>query len=77
LPGEKKQIFLNEYLTKHAMMILNVAKTLKKDYNFEYVWPKFGIIYAKQTSDSKVYKIVNTEMVNEIINSIKVVVNNN
>jgi archaellum component FlaC len=70
LQGEKKQIFLNEYLTKHAMMILNEAKILKKDFSFEFVWPKNGIIYAKKNSDSKVYKITNPEMVNEIVNSI-------
>jgi hypothetical protein len=69
--GERKQIYLNEYLTKDVVKLLSEAKILKSNYKFEFVWAKNNIIYAKERVDSEfVYKIENQNKISEIINEI-------
>jgi Baculovirus FP protein len=67
---DKKQIYVNEYLTKNAMQLLNHAKILKKEFSFKFVWAKNGIIYAKENEKSELFKIENEKVISAIIHSI-------
>jgi hypothetical protein len=69
--SEKNPIFVNEYLTKHAMQLLNEAKMLKKDFNFKFVWPKNGVIFARKDENSDLFRIENFNSISEIVDLIK------
>jgi regulator of replication initiation timing len=75
---EKKQVFVNEYLTKETINLLQNAKKLKKECNFEFIWTKNGIIYAKESkydepiiikNESEIYKIIENFDVNTMSNN--------
>lgn len=54
---EGKRIYINEYLNNYYQQLYSDARKLKTSNNFKFVWFKNGIIYARQTEASHIYKI--------------------
>jgi hypothetical protein len=61
------KIFVNEYLTKETLCLLNNAKLLKREYEFDFVWPKNGIVYARKKPNENCIRINNIEDIARII----------
>lgn len=70
IPGERTQIFVNEYLTKTGMQLFIAAKKLKSESGFKYVWSKNGEIYAKEKDGSTKINIVSTHQINELLGKV-------
>jgi outer membrane murein-binding lipoprotein Lpp len=67
LNDNKRKIYINEYLTKETLCLLNYAKLLKREHEFDFVWPKNGIIYARKNTNENCIRIEKIEDVALII----------
>jgi seryl-tRNA synthetase len=66
---DKRPVYINEYLTRDTMRLLNESKILKKKFDFKFVWPKGGVIFAKKNEESDLCIIENENTISEIISS--------
>jgi hypothetical protein len=57
LNDNSRKIYINEYLTKETLCLLNNAKLLKREHEFDFVWPKNGIIYARKNANENCIRI--------------------
>ena len=56
IPG-MNALFINENVTKQQKTLFMEAKTLKKKFNYQYLWTNKGETYTKKNKESQVLKI--------------------
>lgn len=54
--GDNK-IFISESLTSKNKELFNNALKVKKDFNFKFIWTKYGHIYLRKNNESPVRRI--------------------
>jgi hypothetical protein len=75
MDGAKNQVFVNEYLTKKTIELLYKARDLKKNYDYEFVWAKNGIVYAREHKNTESIKIENDKTLYQIIENLNIHIN--
>ncbi|KAI5634615.1 hypothetical protein NE865_12678 [Phthorimaea operculella] len=60
------QIFVNDHLTIRNKLLLNEAKKLKLQYNYQYAWVKNSKIFVRKDDHSKIIAIKNAEDLTKI-----------
>ena len=59
-------LFINENLTKQRKALFMEAKTLKKKFNYQYLWTNKGEIYTRKNKESQALKISNQKDLSRI-----------
>lgn len=55
------KIYVNDHLTPYYKQLLTKAKSAQKNTNFQFIWVKHSKIWARKTTNSKVFTI-NSEL---------------
>jgi len=64
-------IYLNECLTAQKQQILNHAVRLKRNKKLKAVYTLRGQVYVKHSEEANAHLIMNTDMLNEFVKSLK------
>ncbi|XP_047511708.1 uncharacterized protein LOC125054076 [Pieris napi] len=66
LNGNHK-IFINDHLTPKNKDLLNKARKVAKDHNFQYIWVKRAVIHIRKDNTSPIIYIRNVKDISKII----------
>lgn len=63
----ENNFYINDHLTQANKILLNKARTLAKERNFQYIWVKHCKIMARRTDTSPIFFIKNEKDLQKII----------
>lgn len=61
IPGEERQIYINEHLTRQNKNLLNKTRVVCKELGFRYVWTRNTKIYVRRNDNFPAIRIHNEE----------------
>ncbi|XP_037298303.1 uncharacterized protein LOC119190444 [Manduca sexta] len=66
VPGNPRQVFINEHLTKENRILFSKARTTGKELKFKYVWTSNGNIFMRRSETSTVVRITSEAVLNKL-----------
>lgn len=66
--SDNRQIFFRHHLSPLQAKLYAAAKKIKTQHEMEFLWVKDECIFLRQTKESKVFKIINFNDINFVIN---------
>lgn len=66
IPGDSKQIFINEHLTSDNKALLKAAREKCKELGFSYIWTRNSKIYVRQHDKTNAFRIYHVDQVNKM-----------
>lgn len=62
LPGDNRNIFVNEDMPQDVRHLYGNARSLKK-HGFKFVWQKYGSVFCRKSDTSEIVKIKSNEQI--------------